>query len=120
MSFLRVLLLTLILSNITLQAEPPVTMRVSGRLGMAPHTFAATVVLERHVSNRELCLLWGLSGEGVYSSSCAELHGAQTQRVYYFQRTVEESGTWHVIARIQRADDTTHQDTAEITVIGGM
>ena len=97
----------------------PVAVRVSPRIGMTPLTVATTVILERHELNRELCFFWGIGEEGLYSSSCVGLDGAQSQRVFYFQRTFREPGVWAVIAQLRRADDSMYRAVDMVEVAGG-
>ena len=120
-TFLRLLLiLLLLLGNSHLHADPPITLQIRGHAGMAPHTFLATVVVERHDQNRVLCLRWGLVEEQGYNSSCTTLEGAQEPRMRQFRRTLEEPGIWDVMAEVSRSDGSRHRAVQQITVMGGM
>ena len=98
----------------------PVTIKVlTPRMGMAPLYTVVLVRIDPHPDNRVLCFLWGLVEEGMYNSSCIELHGEQSKRSERFERDLRIPGTWNLIARIVRSDESVHAATDTVTAIGG-
>ena len=96
----------------------PLTLRVTGRLGMAPYTVNIMARIEPHERNRELCLLWGIGEEEMYSVSCQQLDGSTAKRFYQWQRVFREPGEWVVEVTVQRNDGSTVRARDTIRVIG--
>jgi hypothetical protein len=101
-------------------AVDPVTIRVNPRLGMLPLTISIYVRVEPYAGNRELCVLWGMVEEDMYSSSCVALDGMTARTSYQWYRTLRIPGEWAIIAVIRRSDESVHRARITVTVIGGV
>ncbi len=105
-----------------LHADPkPVAIKVNPRVGISPVTPRITVRVERHEGNRKLCLYWGKDGwdPEFYESSCREHNPDAPITIVYNPtgaRRLDEGGVWHIIAVLQRNDESIYkaQETVEV------
>lgn len=95
----------------------PITIRVTPRVGMLPHTILIQVRIEPNAENRVLCLVWGIESEdGMVSSSCRDIDGPQ--RAFQWYRELRSSGTWVITANIVRSDGSMSHASETVNVVG--
>lgn len=77
-------------------AAEPVTVRVKPQVGVVPFRVDIVLHVTPSVSNREVCLSWGLQGDEIemYSRSCQALEGAVTTVTFRYVRYLREPGMW--------------------------
>lgn len=106
-------------------AVEEISIRPYPLMGLVPHSMRVTVRIDPNEENRELCLLWGLSGEeGMESKSCETLDGVNSRRTFYFPRSgnnaivLREAGEWIFTADIRKANGKHLSVSSQVTVIG--
>lgn len=115
-------LIAVALLSTTLFAASPVSIKVTPRVGVVPHTVAIKVIVEPDPDNRILWLFWGKSEEdsNMMSKSRVDLDGANAPRTtFYTPKVLREAGEWTFIAVVEKVTGKVQRSTETVEVTGG-
>ncbi len=98
-----------------------IAIKLSSKVGLAPHSVRITVRVEPHELNRKLCLVWGQTNwdPTLMDASCREQLPDGPITTVFPIKTLREPGEWIFVAVIYRSDDTYKRASDTLEVYGG-
>jgi hypothetical protein len=104
----------LVLAAPPIGAEPPILLRVTPKIALAPANVEIRATFTRHPDNRKISII--AESQDYYRRSEIDLEGSATPQTYVIQYRDLPEGQYQIVAVLETADGQTVRAAGELRV----